>query len=141
VDGQKGNDDLIGHGGDDTLDDRSSLDDWDRAFGGSGNDKINVDDKDTRDEVSCGENATSTTDTPGDNDVLYIDVIRDSSGKIKSADTVHDKDSNGNSVFCETIYAKDQNTGRVALVRGNGVDKEQMAPPPSGAKVASVEPS
>jgi hypothetical protein len=72
---------------------------------------------------------------------VHIDVIRDGSGKITSADTVHEKASKGNSVYCETIYAKDRDTGRVALVRENGVDKEQLPPPESGAKVASVEPS
>jgi hypothetical protein len=130
--GQAGDDDVIGNDGNDNpLDDSSpkNINDWDRAFGGLGNDTINVADGDTRDEVSCGENIESPDGGTDDKDRVKIDVVRDSSGKITAADTVHEKDANGNSVQCEEI--KDQ---------GNKVVTQDQLPQ-SDSAVAAVEPS
>jgi hypothetical protein len=86
---------LIGHCGNDTLDDSSSSDDWDRTFGDSGDDDINVADNDTRDEVSCGENT----------DKAQIDVFE--SGGTITHDKVYDVDD------CE--YVEDQNEEEVVV--------------------------
>jgi hypothetical protein len=101
--GQEGDDDLMGHGGNDTLDDSSTSGDWDRTFGDSGDDNINVVDNDTRDEVSCGEN---TDPTSGDTDTAKIDVFK-SGSTITSADKVYDcevvKDQAGTTVAVEQL--------------------------------------
>jgi Ca2+-binding RTX toxin-like protein len=132
---EPGDDDLVGNAGNDTLDDRNQKGDWDRAFGGTGDDKVYFDDGDIEDEISCGENATSTTDGLGDQDTAYIDVLRAGRypAKIDYADTVHEKDSKGNAVNCETIYAKDQ-YGEV-----RPVTKDDPLPS-DDATVAAVEP-
>jgi Ca2+-binding RTX toxin-like protein len=96
--GEGGDDDVIGHTGNDTLDDSSSSGDWDRAFGGTEVDVINVADADVIDEVSCGDG----------NDTATITVER-SGGTITAADDVYD---------CETI--KDQS--------GASVRKEDLPP-------------
>ena len=100
VDGKSGDDDLIGNAGEDTLNDKASSDDWDRAFGGTENDIVDVSDNDVSDEVSCGEGPDNTkinTDT----DTAIITVIY-SGSTITDADEVYDcekiKDRNGKDV-------------------------------------------
>lgn len=130
--GQRGDDDLIGHGGNDNLDDvnnapdpgnkaevscssaNTSATDWDRAFGGTGKDKVNVADGDTRDEISCGEEdpASPAGDDDIVSDTVVIDVVKGDSAnpnKITAADKVYELDANGNSTECESIEDKNGN--------------------------------
>lgn len=142
--GQEGDDDVIGNDGIDTLDDSSpeNKNDWDRAFGGEGKDTINVADGDTRDEVSCDEDAVSTTHIENDSrDKVTIDVVykKTADGKpvynsygrplIAYADTVNEYAADGRSVECEEIWDKD----------GKQVFRDQL--PPLESAVAAVEPS
>jgi hypothetical protein len=99
--GEEGADDVIGHAGRDTLDDSSTSGDWDRAFGGTEVDVINVADQDVLDEVSCGEGKDTATIT-----------VERSGTSITAADEVYD---------CETI--KDQS--------GTRVKKEDLPQPSS----------
>ncbi len=151
--GQRGDDDLSGHGGTDTLDDVNNApdtpdnkgevscssattlaSDWDRAFGGTGADKVNVADGDTRDEVSCGEEdpASPAGDDDTVADTVVIDVVKGDSvnpDKITAADTVYELDANKNSTECELIKDKD----------GNRIFQDQL--PPSTSVTAAVEPT
>ncbi len=136
--GESGDDDLIGNAGNDNpLDDSSpiNLNDWDRAFGGTGNDTVKFVDGDFRDEVSCGENTTSTTPTSGDTDKVYIDVDGESPDTITGADTVHEFASDKTSVFCEEIKAKDKTSGKEFTVTYEQLKKV------TGTTVAAVEPT
>lgn len=148
--GQRGDDDLIGHGGNDGLDDvnnapdnkgevtcssaTTSPTDWDRAFGGTGKDEVNVADGDTRDEVSCGEEGAASPAGDDDtvSDTVVIDVVKGDSAnpdKITAADKVYELDANGNSTECESIEDKD----------GNRILQDQL--PQSESATAAVEPS
>jgi hypothetical protein len=133
-------------GNDKALDDSSpsNLNDWDRAFGGTGTDTVYFVDGDVEDEISCGENILSPTPSGGDNDTANIDVVRDKpkadGGKIEFADSVHEEDSNGDSVTCETIKAKDQ-YGTESTIRDLDGTYEQLPPLESDETVAAVEPA
>ena len=98
--GQAGDDDLIGNAGVDTLDDKASSGDWDRAFGGTENDTVDVSDNDVSDEVSCGEGPNNTK-IATDEDTATI-TVNYSGSTITDADDVYDcekiKDQNGKDV-------------------------------------------
>ena len=74
-----GSDDLVGNEGPDVIDDTNdTADDYDRVWGGTEDDKVNVADGDTLDQVDCGE---------GSKDSAKIDVLKDENGNvIKDAD-------------------------------------------------------
>jgi Ca2+-binding RTX toxin-like protein len=88
--GDAGDDDLIGNAGMDKLYDHSSSNDWDRAFGGTEKDYINVADGDVSDEVSCGIDTA-----PDDEAKITVTYGTTSDGKIdrtkiEAADKVYD---------------------------------------------------
>jgi Ca2+-binding RTX toxin-like protein len=83
-------DEIRALGGSDTI--RADLSGGDRDYinAGTGGDTIFTNDRDTRDEIHCGDG----------NDTATIDVVYDESGDITAADKVYN---------CETVKAKDQN--------------------------------
>ncbi len=100
-------DEIRALGGSDTI--RADLSGSDRDYinAGTGGDTIFTNDRDTRDEIHCGDG----------NDTATIDVVYDENDEITAADKVYN---------CETVKAKDPD-GNIVVIDQSDLPQNQTS--------------